>query len=166
MYNRKTTVAIFKRDESVIIFCTLHSTLYTLHNTFYRQPRKSWPVSGVMYLSMLLGEQLCSMMNRRRRSRLRSFQGLNTNVLEGTGNNVWFIIITTIIIIILLLLSLLLLLLLLFLLLSLSLFSLSFLLLLLALLAALLALLALAFVVLMLEPLNLTYVFQVYGICS
>ena len=164
MYNRKTTVAIFKRDESVIIFCTLHSTLYTLHNTFYRQPRKSWPVSGVMYLSMLLGEQLCSMMNRRRRSRLRSFQGLNTNVLEGTGNNVWFIIITTIIIIILLLLSLLLLLLLLFLLLSLL--SLSFLLLLLALLAALLALLALAFVVLMLEPLNLTYMFQVYGICS
>ena len=164
MYNRKTTVAIFKRDESVIIFCTLHSTLYTLHNTFYRQPRKSWPVSGVMYLSTLLGEQLCSMMNRRRRSRLRSFQGLNTNVLEGTGNNVWFIIITTIIIIILLLLSLLLLLLLLFLLLSLL--SLSFLLLLLALLAALLAMLALAFVVLMLEPLNLTYVFQVYGICS
>ena len=161
MYNRKTTVAIFKRDESVIIFCTLHSTLYTLHNTFYRQPRKSWPVSGVMYLSMLLGEQLCSMMNRRRRSRLRSFQGLNTNVLEGTGNNVWFIII---IIIILLLLSLLLLLLLLFLLLSLL--SLSFLLLLLALLAALLAMLALAFVVLMLEPLNLTYMFQVYGICS
>ena len=160
MYNRKTTVAIFKRDESVIIFCTLHSTLYTLHNTFYRQPRKSWPVSGVMYLSMLLGEQLCSMMNRRRRSRLRSFQGLNTNVLEGTGNNVWFIIITTIIIIILLLLSLLLLLFFFLLL------SLSFLLLLSALLAALLALLALAFVVLMLEPLNLTYVFQVYGICS
>jgi len=69
--------------------CTLHSTLYTLHSTlytlhstlytvyltlkFYRQLRKSWPVSGVMYLSMLLGEQLCSMTNRRKRSRLRSF---------------------------------------------------------------------------------------------